>query len=139
MDCTCTYQVSAILLIKGIEIWFVLEVVCIQIAGLQCVVRLYIISILYDLQIVALVCQKFSCSFQDLGVRCRACAYYQLLQIAVCLFCLCGGPSAVSAAVSAVVSFELEEQPAKDAAASSARNVVPKNDFFIVISSSLCV
>ena len=86
MDCACTYQMSAILLIKGIEIWFVLEVVCIQIAGLQCVVRLYIISILYDLQIVALVCQKVSCSFQDLSVRCRACAYYQLLQIAVCLF-----------------------------------------------------
>ena len=131
MDCTCTYQVSAILLIEGIQIWFVLEVVCIQIAGLQCVVRLYIVSILYDLQIVALVCQKVSCSFQDLSMRCRACAYYQLLQIAV--------SSAASAAVSAVVSFELEEQPAKDAAASSARNVVPKNDFFIVISSSLCV
>ena len=90
MDCTCTYQVSAILLIEGIQIWFVLEVVCIQIAGLQCVVRLYIVSILYDLQIVALVCQKVSCSFQDLSVRCRACAYYQLLQIAVCLFSLCG-------------------------------------------------
>ena len=117
MNCTCTYQVSAIFLIEGIQIWFVLEVVCIQIAGLQCVVRLYIVSILYDLQIVALVCQKVSCSFQDLSVL----------------------SSAVSAAVSAVVSFELEEQPAQDAAASSARNVVPKNDFFIVISSSLCV
>ena len=91
MDCACTYQMSAILLIEGIQIWFVLEVVCIQIAGLQCVVRLYIISILYDLQIVSLVCQKLSCSFQDLSMRCRACAYYQLLQIAVCLFCLCGG------------------------------------------------
>ena len=48
MDCTCTYQVSAILLIEGIQIWFVLEVVCIQIASIQCQVRLNIIGILND-------------------------------------------------------------------------------------------
>ena len=90
MDLTCNCKVCALLLIKLIQIWDMLEVVCIQIAGLQCVVRLYIISILYELQNVALVSQKVSCSFQDLSVRCRACAYYQLLQIAVCLFSLCG-------------------------------------------------
>ena len=49
MNSTCAYQLGSSFCIKLLQVWEVLEIVCIQIAGIQSQVRLYIVRILYNL------------------------------------------------------------------------------------------
>ena len=76
MDGSCTYQFGAVLLIKGIQIWLMLEIVGIQIAAIQRLVRNYIIGVLLNLQIISLGCHHRLGRLQNLRVGSRAGAYH---------------------------------------------------------------
>ena len=49
MDFTNLYQMSSFLCIEAVQIRYMLEIVCIQVTGIQSQIRLYIVCIFYNL------------------------------------------------------------------------------------------
>ena len=72
---------SAELLIKGFQIWEMLEIVGIQVTGFQSIVGLNVIGVLSDIQFIALLLQNRLCSLQNFCVGSRTCTYYDLFQL----------------------------------------------------------
>ena len=89
MNLANCYQMRALFLIELFQIRGVLEVVCIQITGFCCQVRLYIICKFNDIQLDAFLCQFILCCIQDFSMGCGRSTDFQcdFLFVAVIVCC----------------------------------------------------
>ena len=84
MDSACIYKVGSFFLVEAVQIWNVLEVVCIEIAALYNLVWLYIIIKYRYLKVVSLFLKDRFCCFKDLGMWCLGCCYCDGFVIICC-------------------------------------------------------
>ena len=72
VDCRRGYDVGLVLCVKVIEIRLVLEVVSINLAAVNNIVRLNIVGELFDVKRNVFLCENLFCNFKDFRVRSRA-------------------------------------------------------------------
>ena len=85
MNTACIYKVCALLLIKLIQIWDMLEVVCIKLSTLNYLVWSYIIIKYSNLKVISFFLKKWFCLLKDLCVRCCRCCNCDGFVIILCI------------------------------------------------------
>ena len=95
MDSRYRYNVGSVLLVEVIQIRLVLEVVCVYLAAVYYIVRLYIVCELHNIQGDVLLSQDIFCQLQDVCMGRRGSRYgnsssCQCVVIYTCVITICG-------------------------------------------------
>ena len=85
MNATCIYKVCPLLLIKLIQIWNMLEVVCIKLTALNYLVWSYIVIKYSNFKFISFFLKKRFCLLKDLCVRCCRCCNCDGFVIILCI------------------------------------------------------
>ena len=89
VDLTCNCKVCALLLIEAFQIWYMLEVVGIEVSAFYHFVWLYIVIKDSHLQIIALLLKLILCILQNLSVWCCRCCNCDCLIVLAALSAAC--------------------------------------------------
>ena len=76
MDTTCIYQMCSLLFIEIVQVWDMLEIVCIKITAFYYQVRLYIIVKYSYFKVPAFFFKDWFCFFKDFCMWCSGCCYF---------------------------------------------------------------
>ena len=93
MDSACVYKVGSFLLIEAVQIWNVLEVVCIEISALYNFVWLYIIIKYSYLKVISLFLKNWLCCLKNLRMRCLGSCYCDGFVVICCEYNGCSNGS----------------------------------------------
>ena len=86
MDSAGINQMISLLFIEGFQIWDVLEIVCIDVSSLNCIVWCHIVCELYNFKLYTLCCKVILDKIENLGMWLWSSTYLDCL---LCIYC-CG-------------------------------------------------